>query len=91
MAILIIKLRGAFCEPRKVTVVSIFAIINVTAENRPIEVGLIFVGGAAEINLILVDGVGETSPTLVSGVAEVSPALVGLIEAFRYCFCEKFR
>jgi len=77
MAILIIKLRGAFCEPRKVTVVSIFAIINVTAENRPTEVGLIFVGGAAEINLILVDGVGETSPTLVSGVAEVSPASVG--------------
>ena len=34
MAILIIKLRGAFCEPRKVTVVSIFAIINVTAEQK---------------------------------------------------------
>ena len=47
MVRLVIKLRGAICEARKTTVVSVLAKINVTTENRPAKVSLAPVGGSA--------------------------------------------
>ena len=47
MVCLIIELRGTVCEARKAAVVSVFAKINVTTENRPAKIGLALVGGSA--------------------------------------------
>ena len=47
MVCLVIKLRGAVCEARKATVVSVLAKIYFTTENRPAKVSLAPVDGSA--------------------------------------------
>ena len=71
---LVVERRGAVCEARKTTVVSVLAKINVTTENRPVKGCYTLISGSAEINPALVDRLAVVSISLVGGLTEISPA-----------------